>query len=154
KKAEGMTTEEWHSFTAKTAHNEINRFSTSRTKICEVPIDDASGISAPASDGETDAEIASLTGSVWQEICRLTLYQRRALLLGSPELIVYIMQFGIAETEVVASLEITTQDWADILTRLPLSDREIAARSSKTNSNSETTAGAIGKARFDARRKL
>ena len=152
KRAGGMTIEEWHSFTAKTAHNEINRFSTSRAKIREVPIDDAFGTAAPAAKGETDAEMVSLIGNVWQEICRLTLYQRRALLLGS-ELIVDLVQFSIAKTEIAGSLEITTEEWADILTRVPLSDREIAARSSKTNSISKT-AGAIGKARYDARRKL
>lgn len=155
-KSEGMTISEWHSFTAKTAHNEINRFSSDRTKNCEVPIDDASGISAQSPNGDTHTEMVSLVGIVWQEICTLSLYQRRALLLGSLDLIIYLVQFGIAEEEIVASLEIREDDWADLSGRVPLSDREIAAiaRSSKAASDPEAATRAIGKARFDARKKL
>lgn len=155
-KSEGMTVAEWHSFAAKTTHNEINRFSSGRTKNREVPIDDAYGLSAQAPNGDTHAEMVSLVGIVWQEIWTLSLYQRRALLLGSIDLIIYLVQFGIAEVEIAASLEIRQDDWAELSGRVPLSDREIAAiaRSSKSISDPEAATRAIGKARFDARKKL
>jgi DNA-directed RNA polymerase specialized sigma24 family protein len=155
-RANGMTMAEWDSFTAKTAHNEINRYFSNRLRGNEIPLDDAALLSNRTPEGDADCEMFSLIRKVWQEICGLTLYQRRALLLGAPELVVYLIQFGVNEQAIVASLEISTEDWPDILKRLPLSDREIAAiaRSSRMISDPEAAALAIGKARFDARTKL
>lgn len=155
-KAAGMTKPEWDLFTAKTAHNEINRHFSNRRQVSEVPLDDTIVLRTDTPEGDTDFEMVSLIRNVWQEICKLTQYQRRALLLGSPELIIYLVQFGIGEIEVVLSLEITEEEWADISGRLPLSDREIAAiaRSSKTIRDPASATRAIGKARFDARRRL
>lgn len=155
-KAAGMTIAEWDSFTAKTAHNEINRHFSNQRQVNEVPLDDTIALQTATPEGDTDSEMFSFMRIVWQEICRLTQYQRRALLLGSPELVIYLVKFGIGEIEVVSSLEITKEEWTDISGRLPLSDKEIAAiaRSSKTIRDPESAARAIGKARFDARRRL
>ena len=155
-KANGLTISEWDSFTATTAHNEIKRHFSNQMRTTEVPLDDAILPGAGTPEGDADSEMFSLIRNVWQEICRLTQYQRRALLLGSPELLIYLMQFGVSERAVVSSLEISKEDWPEIFGRLPLSDREIAAiaRSSKTMTDPEATAMAIGKARFDARKKL
>jgi DNA-directed RNA polymerase specialized sigma24 family protein len=155
-KASGLTNSEWDSFTATTAHNEIKRHFSKQMRATEVPLDDADLTRVWTPEGETDSEIYSLIRKVWQEICSLTQYQRRALLLGSPELLIYLIQFGVSERTVVASLEIRKEDWAEIFGRLPLSDREIAAisRSSKPTTDPEATTMAIGKARFDARKKL
>lgn len=155
-KAAGLTISEWDSFTATTAHNEIKRHFSNQMRAAEVPLVDAISLGTRTPEGDADSEMLSLTQKVWQEICRLTQYQRRALLLGSPELLIYLIQFGVSEEAVVASLEISKEAWSEIFGRLPLSDREIAAiaRSSKAITDPETAALAIGKARFDARKKL
>jgi len=155
-KANEMTDREWDSFIAKTTHNELNRRLSSQPRIREIPLDETGPLQVTTPEGHADSEMYSLIRNVWQEICRLTLYQRRALLLGSPELIIYLAQFGIAETKIVASIEIRKEDWAGISARLPLSDKEIAAiaRCSKTGDDSKSATRAIGKARYDARRRL
>lgn len=155
-KAGGMTMAEWESFTAKTAHNEINRYFSNQLRANEIPLDEVALLAKGTPEGDADSEMFSLIRNVWQEICSLTLYQRRALLLGASELVIYLIRFGINEQSIVASLEISKEDWPDISRRSPLSDREIAviARSSKMISDPEAAALAIGKARFDARKKL
>lgn len=155
-KACGMTEPEWDSFTAKTAQNEINRYLSSylRKKESALNEDTLPGTISPA--GDSDTEMISLVRDSWQEICTLTLYQRRALLLGSPELLTYLVEFGVSEKAIVASLDISEEDWSGMYARLPLSDREIAAiaASSRTKGDPEAATRAIGKARFDARKKL
>lgn len=155
-KSSRMTITEWDSFTAKTAHNEINRYFSNQLRNNESQLDDDDLIRSGTPEGNADVEMFSLVRNVWQEICSLTLYQRRALLLSSADLLIFLAQFGIREPLIVASLEINDEDWPDISERLPLSDREIAAiaRSSKKISEADAAARAIGKARFDARRKL
>lgn len=155
-KAIELKMSEWDSFSATTAHNEIKRYFSNRLRGNEVPLDEAVWTGNETPEGNADSEMFSLTRKVWQEICRLTLYQRRALLLGAPELVVYLIQFGVDEQGIVASLEISNEIWSDISERLPLSDREIAAiaRTSRMISDPEAAALAIGKARFDARKKL
>jgi len=155
-KSTRMTITEWDSFTAKTAHNEINRYFSNQLRNKEVPLDNGDLVLTGTPEGDANAEMFSLVRNVWQGICRLTLYQRRALLLNSAELLIFLMQFGINEPAIVASLEINEEDWLDISGRLPLPDREIAAiaRSSKAMRDPEAATRAIGKARFDARRKL
>lgn len=155
-KAIELKMSEWDSFSATTAHNEIKRYFSNRLRGNEVPLDEAVWTGNETPEGNADSEMFSLTRKVWQEICRLTLYQRRALLLGAPELVVYLIQFGVDEQGIVASLEISKEIWSDISERLPLSDREIAAiaRTSRMISDPEASALAIGKARFDARKKL
>lgn len=151
-----MTMEEWDSFTAKTAHNEVNRFLSNRIHAGEVPLDETSVMLIRTPEGNTDSEVVSLVAEVWQAICCLRLYQRRALLLNSSELLIYLRQFGISEPAIVASLELSKEDWLRISGRLPLSDEEIAviARSPKKGRDPKAAARAIKKARFDARRKL
>lgn len=155
-KASGLTKSEWDSFTAKTAHNEINRYLSNQLGGLEVPLEEAASLAAETPDGHEDRDMSSMIPNVWQEICSLTLYQRRALLLGAPELVVYLVHLGISEQAVVAALEISKEDWPQIYKRLPLSGTEIAsiARSSETLSEPEAEMRAIRKARFDARKKL
>lgn len=155
-KSSRMTITEWDSFTAKTAHNEINRYFSNQLRNIEVPLEEGDLIPSGTPEGEADAEMFSLVRNVWREICSLTLYQRRALLLNSADLFIFLTQFGTSERVIVASLEINEEDWLDMSARLPLSDREIAAiaRSYKAMRDPEAATRAIGKARFDARRKL
>ena len=121
-----------------------------------MPLDEASLISARTVEGSSDAEMVSLVTNVWQETCRLSLYQRQALLLNSPDLMIYFIQYGISEAAIVESLEVSNEQWRDILEKLPLSDVEIAAiaRSHKNDRDPGAATRAIRKARFDARKKL
>ena len=94
--------------------------------------------------------------TVWQGICRLSLYQRQALIFNSVDLVLYLFQFGIEEDELLAKLELTKESWERISTRMPLTDIEIAeiANPNSANGQRSTTAGAVKKARFDARKRL
>lgn len=155
-KANRMTTAEWDSFAAKTAHNEINRFFSKRIRTNEISFDETTDIPTPAFEGNASAEMVSLVARVWQETCKLSLYRRRALLLSSPDLLIDFIQYGIPETAIIDSLEISSDEWLDISGRLPLSDEEVAgfARSSEKASDARSARRAIKKARYDARKKL
>ena len=74
----------------------------------------------------SSAETFVLVKTVWQGICRLSLYQRQALLFSSVDLVLYLFQFGIEENELLAKLELTGESWERISTRMPLTDIEMA----------------------------
>lgn len=155
-KSEEMTREDWDSFTARTALNEINRYCSKRIKKNEVALDAAPPVPTRSTEGDADTEVISLVRNVWQGICGLSLHQRRALLLHSIDLLVYFMQFGIEERTIRESIDITKEEWERIVLRLPLSDKEIAqmANSNGNAGNTKLAAQAVKKARFDARKKL
>lgn len=147
-KSESMSDDEWRAFAARTAYNEVSRsLSRERTPIANIDPDDVSAIETTPVEGQTEIEVVSLIRLVWQEICLLSLRQRRSLLLHSQELTIYFLQIGITEKELAEILDLTESDWNDICRRLPLTDAEIAERT-------EGTAGSIKKARYEARVKL
>lgn len=153
-KSSGMPVSEWRSFTARAAHNEVNRKLSNQSKRPEVSLDEV-GSEGPVF-GETSPEVILLVEIVWQGICRLTLYQRQALLLSSLDLVIYLLQFGVEENDLIDVLGLSTQSWEKIIPRMPLSDNEIgellSARSGREKFASNP--GAVKKARFDARRRL
>lgn len=156
-KSEKMTEPDWNSFAARTAHNEINRYYSNRMRSKnEVPLDEAASIPSKAPEGEAEIEVASLVNKLWQEICSLTVYQRRSLLLHSPDLIVYFMSCGVTEEAIVRTLEFKDEEWKWIVERLPFTDAEIAEISQGDSSSGrrQPNPGAVKKARFDARKKL
>lgn len=147
-KSERMSDDEWRAFAARTAYNELSRsLSRERKPIANIDPDDVSAIETTPVEGQTEIEVVSLIRLVWQEICLLSLRQRRSLLLHSQELTIYFLQIGITEKELAEILDMTESDWNDICGRLPLTDAEIAERT-------EGTAGSIKKARYEARVKL
>lgn len=153
-KSSQMAEADWKSFTARTAHNEVNRNLSNRNKRIEVSLDETEVL-----DGGIDASSAEtfdLVKTVWQGICKLSLYQRQALLFSSVDLVLYLFQFGIEEDELLAKLELTRESWERISTRMPLTDIEIAeiAHPNSANGQRSATAGAVKKARFDARKRL
>ncbi len=155
-RSEQMTETDWNSFTARTAHNEINRYYSRRMKSeNEVPLDEAAPIPSKASEGNAEVEVVSLVNKVWQEICVLSVYQRRSLLLHSPDLIVYLMSCGVKEEAIVRTLNFNSEEWQQIIERLPFTDAEIAEISHDHSSGKrQPNAGTVKKARFDARKKL
>ncbi len=153
-KSSQMAAADWKSFTARTARNEVNRNLSNRNKRIETSLDESELFAA-----ERDAsspETFVLVKTVWQGICRLSLYQRQALLFSSVDLVLYLFQFGIEEDELLAKLELTRESWERISTRMPLTDIEIAeiANPNSANGQRSATAGAVKKARFDARKRL
>ena len=153
-KSSQMAEGDWKSFTARTAHNEVNRSLSNRNKRIEVSLD-----GTEVSDGGIDASSAEtfvLVNTVWQGICKLSLYQRQALLFSSVDLVLYLFQFGIEEDELLAKLELTKESWEGISARMPLTDTEIAEIANPNSANGQrvATAGAVKKARFDARKRL
>lgn len=155
-KSELMTSADWSSFTARTAHNEINRYCLKRSKNGEVPIDEAGSMQECWSGGEENVEVTSLVKKVWREICLLSLYQRRSLLFHSSELLIYFLQCGIEEGRILESLELSEEEWDRIASRLPLTDAEIASimKPGKVIGDPRLAANAVKKARCDARKKL
>lgn len=144
-KSSRMPDSEWRSFAARTAHNEVNRKLSNQNKRAEVPLEEVGG--GDSIEGETSAEMVLFVRMVWQGISKLTLYQRQALLLNSVDLVVYLLQFGVEENDLIEALGMSTKFWEKVAARIPLSDNEIGDLAS-ANSN------AVKKARFDARRRL
>ncbi|HMQ05450.1 MAG TPA: hypothetical protein PKD26_16150 [Pyrinomonadaceae bacterium] len=142
-----MSGEDWNSFTARTAYNEVNRQLSRDGRQLRLSLDEVSEIEEPSVEGQTDAEVFSLIEQVWQATCKLSLRQRRSLLLHSQELIIYLLQIGITEKQLATALDFSEKDWNDVCDRLPMTDAEIAERT-------EGTAGSIKKARYEARVKL
>ncbi len=155
-KSEKMSGEEWSSFAARTAYNEVNRHFSGSKNAKNVPLETVAEIEEASVEGQTEIEVFSLIHRVWQEICHLSLRQRRALLLHSQELIIYFLQSGISENELAKMLEFSKSHWYDIRNRLPLTDAEIAKGMECYGllKRSSSTAGSIKKARYDARVKL
>lgn len=154
-KSESMSDEDWASYAAKTAYNEVNRH-LSKSARTSVPLDVAEYIAESSVEGETETEVISLIRSVWQEVCGLSLRQRRALLLHSQELAIYFLQSGISEQNMARILEFSVREWNDIRRRIPLSDVQIAELTKEPDEQRSVAAivGAIKKARYDARKKL
>lgn len=142
-----MSGEDWNSFTARTAYNEVNRQLSRDGRQLRLSLDEVSEIEEPSVEGQTDTEVFSLIEQVWQATCKLSLRQRRSLLLHSQELIIYFLQIGITGKQLAERLDFSEKDWNDVCDRLPMTDAEIAERT-------EGTAGSIKKARYEARVKL
>ncbi|MGH7889062.1 MAG: RNA polymerase sigma factor [Thermodesulfobacteriota bacterium] len=155
-KSENMSSDEWNSFAARTAYNEVNRHFSKSGGAISVDIENALNIAEPSVEGETEIEVFSLISAVWQEICHLSLRQRRALLLHSQELVIYFMQSGITDEDLAQVLGMGGGDWNEIRNRLPLSDVQIAEViiSKRPELDLTATARSIKKARHEARTKL
>jgi DNA-directed RNA polymerase specialized sigma24 family protein len=155
-KSAEMSPDEWKSFTARTAYNEINRHFSTKT-LSQVSLETATNvIGQESAEGQTDTEVFSLIKLVWQEICRLTVRQRRALLLHSQELIIYLLLAGISDEDLARVLSFTMDEWTEIKTRLPLSDEQIADASAtkEKQENNGLKTKSFKKARHEARLKL
>ena len=146
-RSEQMSGGDWNSFAARTAYNEVNRQLSREGRPSNLPLEAVSEIEQPSVEGQTEVEVLSLIQEVWQATCRLSLRQRRSLLLHSQELVIYFLQVGITESEISSSLDLNEAVWDRIRDRLPMTDLEIAEIS-------EGTSGTVKKARFEARAKL
>lgn len=159
-KSEQMTEDEWKSFAARAAYNEINRLFTEGTEVETIPLEEIhEAADQTPVEGSASVEIYSLVQRFWQEICSLSLRQRRALLLHSQELIIHFLESGIGDGELSRALEITEDEWSDILDRLPFSDVQIAGLMLAESNNDgiktiESIAKSIKKARYEARGRL
>lgn len=150
-----MTADEWKSFAARAAYNEINRLFTEGSEVETVPLEDIHEAAAQnLVEGSAGVEVYTLVQRFWQEICSLSLRQRRALLFHSQELIIHLLEVGITSKELARILEMTEDEWSSILDRLPLSDLQIAEimrGKSNGDKNIESLTKSIKKARYEAR---
>jgi len=155
-KSNGMSGEEWKSFTARSAFNEISRRRTKLIKQNEVSLEDIPSIEDLTHDSESDLEMTILVYEVWQRICNLSLYQRRALLFHSADLLIYLMQFGIDENHIARAVSFEVGEWRILSLQMPLTDIEIAKLVSGASNiaNTDSAVRNIKKARHDARKKL
>ena len=158
-KIEEMSAQEWQLFASKATFRAVNRSLTGNKNSLE-PLVEAFEI--PGGDlivGNTAAEVASLALIFWQGICRLSLRQRRALLLGSESLLVILRQSGIDSRELSEILGLSENELAEIINRLPLKDAQIAhliveREGDAKNRNIGSLTKSIKKARHEARAKL
>jgi hypothetical protein len=98
KKAEKMSEGEWKSFAARAAYNEINRLFSEGTTVETIPLEEVHEADYQEFvEGYAGAEVFSLVNRFWQEICSLSLRQRRALLFHSQELIIHLLESGISD---------------------------------------------------------
>lgn len=155
-KSEKMSPGEWQSFAAKTAYNEINRHYSDNSKINVIPLDSVEADAEGTVEGQSETEVLSLISEVWQETCNLSLRQRRALLFGSQELVVYFLKIGITDEELAERLSLTVDEWMGVKGRLPLLDIQIAKIiKEKGNKKSvEAIDNSIKKALHEARLKI
>lgn len=160
-KIEQMTTHEWQSFASKTTYRAVNRFSSSDERSI-VSLDDDAASKIPNSDSvaaNTQTEVASLLSKFWQGICRLSLRQRRALLLNSESLLVILLLNSISKEKISEILQLDQDELQEIITRLPLSDVQIARIIVNCDKTAESQsidflAKSIKKARHEARANL
>lgn len=157
-KSEQMTADEWQKYASKTAYRAVNRHLSDNKNIIQ-PLDAA--LEIPTQNhiiGNTDAEVASLLRIFWQEICGLSLRQRRALLLNSELLIVILKQNGIGNQKLSEILELNECELSEIIVRLPLPDSQIALltaiQGDNKNQNIDSLTKSIKKARHEARARL
>lgn len=156
-KSSEMSSDDWKSLAARTAFNEVNRHFSNKKFASNVPLEEASSVATSEFvEGNTNIEFYLLAREVWQEICRLSLRQRRALLLSSQELIYYLLKSGVTDEEMKEMLEITSGVWEDIKLEIPLPDARIAEvlQEMGNTKNPESLRSSIKKARHEARYKL
>lgn len=155
-RSDRMSGEDWNAFAARTSYNEINRFLAGRKSAEHIPIEAIAEFSQPSVEGHAEVEVSTLVRIVWQEICSLTLRQRRALLLQSQQLVIYILHSGVSDEELARFLGFELDDWYDIRDELPLPDARIAEVIKRLGRNRGSTSSAksIKKARHEARAKL
>ena len=158
-KSAEMSPDDWQSFAARVAYNEVNRHFSGEASSKDLPIDAAAEVSAPETlEGESLAEVFSLVRRFWQEFCNLSVRQRRALLLHSQELVLYFLEIEITDEELAAVLEMSVSDWIESSEKIPLTDAEIAELVLETgsgkNKSLDAQAKSIKKARHEARVKL
>ena len=155
-KSDSMSGEEWSSYAARTAYNEVNRHLSKSAAGVAISEDIADKSAVASIEGNSEVEVFSLILAAWQEISGLSLRQRRALVLHSQELIVYFLQSGKDDEDLARMLEFEIAEWNDIRNRIPLSDVQIAevTKDADENRTPETIARSIKKARYDARKKL
>lgn len=154
--SKNMSSGDWESFAARAAYNETNRHLSKNGKAgrAHLPLDAVSEIESPERIvGESDAELQSLALFVWQGICRMTLRQRRALLLQNRKLVLNFLKGGIRDEELARGLEISENEWLEVKIKIPLKDAAIA-RFGGEQSNLEPAIKSIKKARHEARGKL
>jgi len=156
-KSAEMSLDEWQSFAAQTTYNEINRHFAKNRRTTVVPIETAEEIASPETiEGTSDAEVCSLARTVWQEICSLSLRQRRAFLLASQEIIINFLACGITDEELAEILSLSIEEWEIIREKLPLKDFQIAEliKESGNQNSIESITNSIKKARHEARVKV
>lgn len=157
-KSEKMSEGEWKSFAARAAYNEINRLFTEGITVETIPLEEVhEAANQNFVEGCAGAEVFSLVHRFWQEICSLSLRQRRALLFHSQELIINLLESGISDAELARVLELTEDEWSDIKDRLPFSDKQIADIThgeSNSDKNIVSSTKSIKKARYEARGRL
>lgn len=162
-KSEEMSPEDWEAFAARTTYNEINRRNSENSAKKDISLEDVREDAAlRLIEGQSRAEFRSLVRAVWQEICSMTVRQRRSLLLHNKKLLLKLMYGGITDREIADSLEIPFEMWRELEDELPLRTREIAElilklesdRGKKKIKNLESLTGSIKKARFEAREKV
>lgn len=155
-KSDSMSGEEWRSYAARTAFNEVNRHLSKSSAGVALSEDIEDKLAVASIEGNSEVEVFSLILAVWQEVCGLSLRQRRALVLHSQELIIYFLQSGINDEALAKMLGFESEEWNDIRNRIPLSDVQIAEVTKEPNENRtpELISRSIKKARHDARKKL
>ena len=161
-KSDEMSDEEWKSFAARTAFNEINRYFSKKRNFTAVPLEpSAEFLARELIKGNSNAEVCSVARQIWQEICNLTLRQRQALIFGNWEMVYNFLQCGITNDNLAEIVNLPLEEWLEILEKLPLGEKEIAALiqremngKSGSGENIEPAAGSVKKARYEAREKL
>lgn len=155
-----LTQEEWFRLANTAVNNEIKSFYQSRMHR-EIPIQEVedhdfrylknnfSNIS-----GNTNIEINSLLTLIWNEIRLLSLRQKYSFILQKEELIVDLIRYGCCVRKDIAhSLNFDCSEFDIILSKLPLSDKDIK-EIIEIKLKTQITIKQIWRARNKAKQKL
>ncbi len=156
-KSAEMSPDEWQSFAAQTTYNEIKRHFSKNQTTKVVSIEVLEEIASPEIiEGTSEVEVFSLTRVVWQEICSLSLRQRRALLLANQDIIINFLTCGITDRQLAEILNFSMEEWENIKEKLPLKNFQIAELIKKEGNEKslESIINSIKKARHEARTKM
>lgn len=150
-----MGTDDWEAFAARVSINEINRYHLKNAPH-HIPIEEANELWTSGDEIHAKSELSSSVNYLWQQICELSLRQRRAFLLHSYDFVVYLDQSGITDEQLAESLDFSIDHWLEIKHKIPLKDMAKIIYFSASNNERDQKAliASIKKARVEARNKL
>ncbi len=152
-----LTGEEWQKLANTATQNEIKTFYSHKSNKEIACIDDQEVISKNSFgliEGDTEKEVNSLAMRAWEEIKKLSLRQKYALLLQKQELILYLVASKCCQIQEIAEhLQLSKERFLEVYQLLPLPDEKISEIYFEAAKEKLTTKQ-IWEARSKARTKL
>jgi DNA-directed RNA polymerase specialized sigma24 family protein len=152
-----LTEEAWQKLANRATQNEIKTFYSHKSNKEITLFEDGESIEANrvnSIEGNSEREINSVAMIAWNEISRLSLRQKYALLLQKQELILYLVGSKCCQIEEIArELQLSRNKFLEIFQFIPLTDEKISVIFFEIT-NEKLTVKQVWEARSKARTKL